>query len=138
MPSVSTTAITITVRMQANMLSMANRSPKREMAKPMPSEAAKNSPTRTPIRARPTAMRGAGDDVGQHAREDHLAIKIPLAAAERAHHVDQQAVDRAHAGACALKMKGKTESENTMIALPDTPTPKKITSSGASATSGLA
>ena len=40
--------------------------------------------------------------------------------------------------ACALKMKGNTESRKMMIALPDTPTPKNTMTSGASATSGLA
>ena len=40
----------------------------------------------------------AGDDVGQHARDDHLEVEVLLAAAERAHDVDQQPVDRAHAG----------------------------------------
>ena len=41
---------------------------------------------------------GAGDDVGQHARDDDLQIEVALRAAERAHHVDQQRIDRAHAG----------------------------------------
>jgi hypothetical protein len=35
-------------------------------------------------------------------------------------------------------MKGKTERKKIMSVLPLTPTPKKITTSGASATSGLA
>src|SRR5712692_2491604 len=40
----------------------------------------------------------AGDEIGQHARDEHLDVEILLAAAERADDVDQQAVDRAHAG----------------------------------------
>src|SRR5712691_10404901 len=40
----------------------------------------------------------AGDDIGQHARHDHLEVEILLAAAERADDVDQQPVDRADAG----------------------------------------
>jgi hypothetical protein len=38
----------------------------------------------------------------------------------------------------ALKMNGNTASVKTMIVFPETPTPKKITTNGASATSGLA
>jgi hypothetical protein len=38
----------------------------------------------------------------------------------------------------ALKMNGKTESRKTKAALPNTPTPKTMMSSGAKATSGLA
>src|SRR5712691_12480647 len=40
----------------------------------------------------------AGDDIGQHARHDHLKVEILLAAAERTDDVDQQPVDRADAG----------------------------------------
>ena len=82
-------------------------------------------------------MRLAGNDIGQNAREDPLLIQLPLAAAERTHDVDQQPVDRAYArtGIEDERKDGEGEDDDRF---PDTPTPKKITSSGANATSGLA
>ena len=40
----------------------------------------------------------AGDDVGQDARQDELEVEVLLAAAQRANDVDEQRVDRSHAG----------------------------------------
>jgi len=134
MLSVSITAITITVRMQANMRSSEKMSPTRDGIA-MPSEAAKKLADQHADQAR-RRQAACGDDIGQQRWGKSTCDKGPISPpAERAHHIDQQRIDRAHA-AQALKMKGNTERKKMITALPPTPTPKKITTRGDSRPGG--
>src|SRR5262249_36630074 len=63
----------------------------------------------------------AGHDIGQHARNDYLDVEILLTSAQRADDVEQQAIDRAHAGG-GVENEGKhreQEDDNRLSADPD-------------------